>query len=69
MANGEPPKGGLAKGAVLAKGELGEAPNGERVICFTALEKDGKGATVVGETVQLDVSEFALFQPLFGVAA
>ena len=46
-----------------------EAPNGERVICFTALEKDGKGATVVGETVQLDVSEFALFQPLFGVSA
>ena len=46
-----------------------EAPNGERVICFTALEKDGKGATVGGETVQLDVSEFALFQPLFGVAA
>ena len=29
LANGEPPKGGLAKGAVLAKGELGEAPNGE----------------------------------------
>ena len=40
-----------------------EAPNGERVICFTALEKDGKGATVVGETVQ-PTSEFAFFQPL-----
>jgi len=38
----------------------------DRVIYFTVLQEGRKGKRVIGETVQLDISDFALLPKLFG---